>query len=136
MTRQDRPTFADIVRSERERPARTREPRLHPGRHGDLLVTADHRRWALVTEDLAPSDAVRLVHDGSLLAFDPCGCGGACGIEIIDPSTIADLDRAGPPTVSSDPRHPGSLSHWTSQEEPGTALVLAAGRVSWGRALA
>ncbi|MTA15314.1 MAG: hypothetical protein F2534_22210, partial [Actinobacteria bacterium] len=40
-------TFADLVRAEQSRPARPDRRRLPPGRHGDLLVDAAHRRSTL-----------------------------------------------------------------------------------------
>lgn len=136
MKKPRRDTFADIVRSEREQPTAAREPRLRPGRHDDVLVTGDRRRWRLAAEDIAPQVAADLVVRGAAVAHDPCGCGGTCGLEVLDPDTAAVLARSGPPSVSTDPRHPGTLSHWIGDADPAATLVLAAGRVLWGRELA
>ena len=89
-----------------------------------------------MSEHVAPEVATGLVRDGALLASDPCGCGGTCGLETLDGDTSAGLARAGQPSVSTDPRHPGSLSQWIGTDGSPETLVLAAGQVIWGRALA
>lgn len=136
MARKRQQTFADIVRSEVDKPSRSTAPRLPPGRHGHVLVTSDRKRWSLVADDIGPDEAARLVRKGGAVAVDPCGCGGACGLDILDSAITADLAHAAPPKVSTDLRYPGSLSHWISDDEAALTLVLASGRVSWGRALA
>jgi hypothetical protein len=90
----------------------------------------------LVAESIEPAVATRLVAAGTNLAHDPCGCGGTCGIELLDLAIVRNLPKVGAPTISTDPRHPGSLSHWCAEDDPSLALVLASGRVMWGRSLA
>lgn len=136
MARKRQQTFADIVRSGVDKPARSTAPRLPPRRHDQVLVTSDRRRWVLVADAIGPDDAARLARKGGAVAVDLCGCGGACGLDMLDSDTRADLAHAAPPTVSTDLRYPGSLSHWISGDEAALTLVLASGRVSWGRALA
>ncbi len=114
------------------RPDRTR---LSPGRHDDLLVL-DGRRYTLITEPLEAAQARTLVRHGAQLAFDPCGCGGRCGIQILHEDALAGLRQHGNPTIGQGPNHPGSLSTWTTVEPPETTLVLASGHVIWGQALA
>lgn len=135
MAKRRRQTFSELVQAERERPAR-RPDRLPPGRHGGVLVLRGGERWVLVTEDLDGPAAQVLVEAGGQVAFDPCGCGGACGIEVLGNDLAGALAASGPPEVSVDPRHPGSLSYWIAELDPSRALVLASGRVTWGRALA
>ena len=129
-------TFADLVRAEQSRPARPDRRRLPPGRHGDLLVDAAHRRSTLVDAHLDAPRAGALVRGGATVAFDPCGCGGACGISTLEPDRLARLTSAGDPIVSDDRRHPGELSSWVAEDDRSTLLVLASGRVVWGRNLA
>jgi len=128
-----RESFAEIVREERARPPRPDRTRLPPGRHDDLLVL-DGRRYTLITEPLEAAQARTLVRNGAQLAFDPCGCGGRCGIQILHEHALA--RQHGNPTIGQGPNHPGSLSSWAAVEPPETTLVLASGHVSWGQALA
>lgn len=128
-------SFAEIVRSAIEKPDRRNRRRLPPGRHDQLLVTRDQRRWTLVAESIDQDAALHLIAAGAFLAHDPCGCGGTCGIEIIDSKITRQLPQAGSPEVSNDPRHPGLLSHWAAEDKPEDTLVLASGRAIWGNAL-
>lgn len=130
-----RKSFAEIVREERARPPRPDRTRVPPGRHDDLLVL-DGRRYTLITEPLEAARARTLVRDGAQLAFDPCGCGGRCGIQILHEHALAGSRQHGNPTIGQGPNHPGSLSSWAAVEPPETTLVLASGHVIWGRALA
>lgn len=135
MKKHQKTSFAEIVQSTLERPNRQNPRRLPPGRHDNLLVTRDQRRWTLVAESIDPDAALHLVAAGAFLAHDPCGCGGTCGIELIDSRIARQLPQAGSPVISHDPRHSGLLSHWAAQDEPEDILVLASGRVIWGNAL-
>jgi hypothetical protein len=135
MKKKQKTSFAEMVQSAADSPARQRQPRLHPGRHESLLLTRDLKRWKLVEEPVDPDLATRLVADGAFLAHDACGCGGTCGIELIDTAISRELPEIGRPEISTDPRHPGALSYWIAEEDPKVALVLASGRVRWGRAL-
>jgi hypothetical protein len=130
-----KPTFADIVRSAIDNPKAPDTRRLPPGRHNDVLVTANQRRWSLVVDNISHAEAQSLLGEGAALAFDPCGCGGACGLDLLPADVTAGLIDAKPPTTSSDPRYPGTMSHWTAADDPTTSLILASGRVVWGRAL-
>jgi hypothetical protein len=136
MGKRRRQTFSELLQAERERPARTDGPRLPPGRHDDVLVLVGGERWVLVAEGIDPAAAQRLVRAGSQVAFDPCGCGGACGIEVLGADVVDALADADLPQVSGDPRYPGSLFQWAAEDDPSRALVLASGRVTWGHALA
>ena len=66
MARQDRErrTFADTVAEVRAAPPR-REPAA-PGRHGDHWGDPDGYRYELVTDELAPRDALRFASQGAL----------------------------------------------------------------------
>ncbi len=136
MKKRQKTSFADIVQSVADKPAGKVQPRLPPGRHRNLLVTRDLKRWTLAAESVDPDVATRLVTDGAFLAHDACGCGGTCGVELLDPAIAHELPKIGRPEISTDPRHPGALSHWIAEDDPAVALVLASGRVTWGRALA
>jgi hypothetical protein len=136
MRRHPTKPFDEIVKSVVEQPTTHKHRRLPPGRHGDLLVTRDQKRWMLVAEPIEPAVANHLVAAGACLAHDPCGCGGACGLELLDLAIVRDLPKVGVPSISTDPRHPGSISHWSAEDDPRLALVLASGRVAWGRSLA
>lgn len=135
MKKHQKTSFAEIVQSASEKPDRQNRRRLPPGRHDKLLVTRDQRRWTLVAESIDPDVAPHLVAAGASLAHDPCGCGGTCGIELIDSKVTRQLPQVGSPEVSHDPRHPGLLSHWAAEDKPTDTLVLASGRVIWGNAL-
>ena len=136
MKKRQKTSFANIVQAVVDTPTTRTQHRLPPGRHGNLLVTRDRQRWILAAESVEPEVARRLVATGALLAHDACGCGGTCGIELLDSEIALELPEVGSPEISTDPRHPGWLSHWTSEDDPTVALVLASGRVTWGRALA
>ena len=136
MKKKQKTSFAEMVLAVADNPARPAQPRLHPGRHDSLLLTRDLKRWTLVEDPVDPDVATRLVAGGAFLAHDACGCGGTCGIELLDPAITHRLPEIGRPEISTDPRHPGELSHWIAEEDPTVALVLASGRVTWGRALA
>ena len=57
-------------------------------------------------------------------------------ISTLEPDRLARLTSAGDPIVSDDRRHPGELSSWVAEDDRSTLLVLASGRVVWGRELA
>jgi len=136
MKKHQKTSFTEIVQSAIDKPDRQKLRRLPPGRYENHLVMRDQSQWTIAAEAIDPVAAQHLVAAGAFLAHDPCGCGGTCGIELLSAGIAKQLSKIGSPEISNDPRHPGSLSYWTSDGDPTVALVLASGRVTWGHSLA
>jgi hypothetical protein len=132
--RQPKQTFADIVRDVEEHPAVVKDatgPDLSSGR----AKGPDGRVWNRVADTISEERALELAEAGAAVAYDPCGCGGYCGLDWFTPEQVAALAAGGPPTVKNTKRRSGHLSEWATDD--GTEhLVLGEDNVRWGELMA
>lgn len=129
-----RQSFAEIVREVHTAPpaaiAEPTGPDLSSGRAKD----PGGHIWEKVAGGTSATRAFALASAGGVVAWDPCGCGGYCGITWYDRDDVARLVAAGKPHVRNNKRYRGSLSEWATTD--GRRLVLAEAEVRWGHLLA
>ncbi len=130
---QQQKTFADLVRE-----VETRVPdapaALAPGLHGDEeFVDQAGRRYRLTAPSVDQPTAQRAAAGGAVVVWDPCGCGGYCGYEWLDPAQVRHLSSA-LPQVRNTKRHRGCIALYT--DEAGGELLLVEGSVIWGSTIA
>lgn len=122
-------SFADIVREVERGAVETPSDTATPA---GCLKAPDGPIWSYVSNISAPR-ALALADSGAVVAWDPCGCGGYCGITWYTPDDVRRLVAAGPPRVKNNKRWNGRLSEW--HEPAGGRLVLAEDAVIWGHLL-
>lgn len=98
----------------------------------DFLRGRDGVGWTRVGDVLDPTQAQRLVQDGAVVAWDPCGCGGACGLTWLDNAACERLARSAP-QVRPSKRYAGAVTQW--RNERGGTLLLVQGGIRWGEDL-
>lgn len=134
MSKRDaRKSFADIVREVESTPKPT-DPPHRPGRYTDAFVDKDDRQYELVNEDISEGRALEAAQAGARVVWDPCGCGGYCGMEWYTAEDVQSMVNSGQPSIGRTKRHRGRISEWRSME--GSTLLLAEDGVIWGNALA
>lgn len=90
---------------------------------------AEGVRWVQTNDSISAGQAHALVEQGARGAWDPCGCGGYCGVTWFSPDQVSRLLAAGSPLVRSTKRRRGSLSEWATED--GRVLVVAEDAVRW-----
>jgi len=122
------PSFADIVREAREAPPPP-PPRTGPQLWTGRVQDKSGRIWTCVDDEITASRAFVLAADGAAVAWDPCGCGGYCGITWFGPDDVQRMVNAGPPIVARKKHRSGNLSEWATDD--GQRLVVAENDVEW-----
>lgn len=128
--RPERQTFADIVRDVESSPSEDAEPRTPGFYDDDVFVDAEGRRYELVDESVGASRAYDAAKGGARVVWDPCGCGGACGMEWFSDDQVARMVATGPPEIRKTKRKRGSISEW--RDDQGQSLLIAEDAVRWG----
>jgi len=129
-----RKSFVDIVADVKREAAAALpvQPPVGFTIEGDI-VSPDGRRFAGdLAVDIDESRAAEVVAEpGTIVVYDPCGCGGYCGLDWFHGEQVDRLRAAGLPAVRGRRKH-GSwrMTEWRSDD--GVALLLIDGRVSWG----
>ena len=73
----------------------TTPPPPRPGLHGPAqLVDREGRTYAAV-EAISAKRAQELAQAGAAIVYDPCGCGGYCGLTWFDPQDVNRMVAAG-----------------------------------------
>jgi hypothetical protein len=138
--RRNTTTFNDIVkdvqRISNERVVPVRERGLYPDDFGELeLVDESGHVYRQASPHLASSEAQDLALAGAGVVWDPCGCGGGCGMTWLSREDVKAAVASGPPKiVYKPPRHIGAVSKWVSDN--GHVYLLAEEQVLWGDRLA
>lgn len=106
-----------------------------PGLQGDdEFIDQEGRKYALVQGEVSEDRAYEAAKAGATVVWDPCGCGGACGLDWYSREDVARMVAWGPPDIRSKRRRRGSISEW--QSEDGHVLLLAEDSVRWADLLA
>lgn len=130
MSLQPRKSFADEVKELRQRPkAVPVELPLRLDLSADRFPGPGGVIWDRVGDLLDPTAARRLVREGALVAWDPCGCGGACGLTWLDDEARRRLSD-NTPEVRPSKRYEGALVRW--QDANGRDLLVVRGPIQWG----
>lgn len=134
--RRQRQTMAEIVDE-----LRSQRPDSVVGMAEDAtevggLVGPGGAVFVKVKHDLSPDQAVLAVAAGALVAWDPCGCGGYCGLDWLNAGRRQALMRAERPRIGRRPKKGqwGTVSLWRSVSE--IELLLVEAYVRWGAELA
>lgn len=128
------PTVAEVVQAVRDAP---RAPPPEPPRGQlsgrDQLVDLQGRRHERVCASIGPAAALERAAAGAQVVWDPCGCGGYCGLRWFHAGEVARMVAAGRPSVHrKDPV--AHLSAWAADD--GSEVLLAVASVRWGGLLA
>jgi hypothetical protein len=121
--------FADEVRDLAANPSAPRTP-LSPR----LDLSADSFRgphgviWQRVGDVLDPVVARDMIRAGALVAWDPCGCGGDCGLTWLDDVVRGRL-AAALPDVRPSKRYSGAITSW--RDKDGHELLVVQWPVQW-----
>lgn len=130
MGRQPRKSFADEVRELRQQPRpRPVDVPMHLDFSADRFRGPGGVIWERIGDVLEPSVARQLVLDGALVAWDPCGCGGGCGLTWLDDDARQRLGQA-TPDVRPSKRYEGALVRWQNAEDRN--LLVVQWPVQWG----
>ncbi len=97
--RRSQQSFADIVREVQSAPEPP-EPERAPGLYVDEFVDRDNRHYVLVNEDVSEDGAFEAAETGALVVWDPCGCGGHCGMQWFTADDVRRMTASGKPTIS------------------------------------
>lgn len=134
--RPNAPTFNEIVKEVREVSHEGavvgRGPGLYPDERGEVeLVDSDGRSYRLTSAEVTALEALQLARSGAGIVWDPCGCGGGCGMTWLSKEEVNAAEAAGPPRIVRKPgRHIGNISSWST--EHGEVYLLAEDKVVWG----
>ncbi|MBW3615160.1 MAG: hypothetical protein KY439_07630 [Actinobacteria bacterium] len=134
--RRNTPTFNEIVKEVREvsheRVVVRRGAGFYPNERGEVaLVDDDGRSYRLTSAEVTPVEALELARSGAGIVWDPCGCGGGCGMTWLSKDEVDAAVAAGAPKIVRKPgRHIGNISSWTSED--GAVYLLAEDKVVWG----
>lgn len=126
-----RKSFADIVREVQSTPKPTEHRR--PGLYRNEFLDRDDRHYELVGKDVSERRALIAAQSGAQVVWDPCGCGGYCGLEWYTADDVRRMVSSGQPSISRRKNHQGRISEWYSGD--GLTLLLAENWVTWGDAL-
>ncbi|MFP5348117.1 MAG: hypothetical protein ACLGIA_13960 [Actinomycetes bacterium] len=119
-------TFAELVKALDRQEVSSTKPR-RPGLYGrDQLVDREGHTYTRVAA-VSAEQAQELAKAGARVVYDPCGCGGYCGMTWFDRESVQRLAAAGPPVMG---RKRGWISHWRA--EGGEAYLLVEDDVRWG----
>ena len=106
-----------------------------PGFQADGSVVApDGRTYRSSARDISAADAFTAAAAGARVAWDPCGCGGYCGLTWFDEADVARMVTAGRPQIRRTKKARGAISEYRSDH--GRVLLLAEEAVRWGSFLA
>jgi len=132
MAKQPRqPSFSEIVDAVKSSPRVVAPEPTEPGVYPDGSVLAPGgRRYLRVAIDISPDGAWTAASAGAIAAWDPCGCGGYCGLTWFDESDLAGMAVSGRPTIRRTKRAYGSISEYRSDD--GRPLLFVEGDVRWG----
>jgi hypothetical protein len=119
-------TLAEIVAQTKADPATVRE-------HGTFWGDPERVGYELVTDELSPEDASALVRRGVNVVYDPCGCGGYCGLDWLSADELTGLAKAAPPVLRPNRHGIAALELW--QSRAGKQLIVTAVDVYWGDVL-
>lgn len=122
-------TFADLVR-EAKIPAPEAAAQCQPGAHGDSsFVDQTGRRYQLTEPSIDAPTAQRAAAAGALIVWDPCGCGGYCGYQWLDPEQARKLGSV-LPRIRNTKRRRGCIALYA--DDNGRELMLVEESVTWG----
>ena len=131
VTQRRQPSFSEIVDAVKSSPQGVPPVPTEPGVYPDGIVLAPGgRRYVVAATDISPADAWADAAAGAIAAWDPCGCGGYCGLTWFDEADVAGMAAAGRPTIRRTKRAHGSISEYRSDD--GRILLLVEGDVRWG----
>lgn len=129
------PSFRAIVEAVKATPQVAPPDRVQPGIDADGTVVAPGgRTYRRTARDISAADAFTAAAAGAQLAWDPCGCGGYCGLTWFDEATVARMVVAGRPHIRRTKNGRGAISTYRSDD--GHILLLAEDTVRWGSYLA
>ncbi|ROS21803.1 hypothetical protein [Cellulomonas sp. PhB150] len=125
------PSFSEIVDAVKSSPQVVPPEPTEPGIYPDGTVLApDRRRYVMATTDISSDYARAAGAGGAIAAWDPCGCGGFCGLTWFDEADVARMAASGRPTIRRTKRAHGSISEYRSDD--GRIVLLVEGDVRWG----
>lgn len=94
------------------------------------MLGPDRRRWHHLRDGVAAAEALSMAAAGAAVAWDPCSCGGYCGMRWYTRRDVEQMVCAGEPVVRVSKRHRGGISEWVTDD--GQRLVVAEDAVTWG----
>ncbi|MGY4643674.1 hypothetical protein [Cellulomonas sp. URHB0016] len=135
VTRRRQPSFRDIVDAVKATPAATSSEPDEPGLYTDgRLVAPGGHLYTRAAGEISSADAFHAAAAGAQVAWDPCGCGGYCGLRWFDEADVAAMVALGRPNIRRTKKSRGSISEYRSED--GRGLLLMEGDVRWGDFLA
>lgn len=125
------PSFREIVDAVKSSPSATSPEPTEAGVHpGGTVLAPGGRRYVKAASDISSADAWVAATAGALVAWDPCGCGGYCGLAWFGEHDVAQMVASGRPDIRHTKRARGSISEYRS--DGGRLLLLVEEDVRWG----
>lgn len=125
-----REAFSEVLQNLKSRPA---PPPTPPSNGVDLGADAwrgpEGTVWHAASDNVDAATARILVQAGALVALDPCGCGGGCGLRWLDDAARVRLARV-EPDVRPSKRFHGAITAW--RDDQGRDLVVVQWPIRWG----
>jgi hypothetical protein len=129
------PSFSEILAEVKATPAAPVSDSEQPGIHADGKVVApDGRAYAKTASDISSAAAFEAAAEGAQVAWDPCGCGGYCGLNWFDEADVARMVALGRPNIRRTKKAHCSIAEYRSED--GRVLLLVEEDVRWGDFLA
>jgi hypothetical protein len=120
------PSFRDIVAAVKATPQAWPANAVEPG----TVLAPGGRTHRETVDELSAAAAFDAAAAGALVAWDPCGCNGYCGLIWFDRADVARMVAAGRPHIRRTKKAFGSIAEYRSDD--GHVLLLVEQRVRWG----
>ncbi|KQY42851.1 hypothetical protein [Cellulomonas sp. Root137] len=135
VTQRRQPSFSEIVDAVKATPAATPPESDRPGVRADgQIIDPLGRAYTETARDISSAAAHDAAAAGAQVAWDPCGCGGYCGLRWFDVVDVARMVVAGRPNIRRTKKAYGSISEYRGED--GRVLLLVEADVRWGDFLA
>ncbi|MCC2317917.1 hypothetical protein [Cellulomonas chengniuliangii] len=135
VTQRRKPSFSEIVDAVRATPAAPASDSGQPGIYADGKVVAPGgRAYTKIASDISSAAAFEAAAEGAQVVWDPCGCGGYCGLTWFGEADVARMVASGRPNIRQTKKARGSIAEYRSEDR--RVLLLVEDAVRWGDLLA